>query len=250
MSADMQHAERQLQETIRSADRQRRMWVAVAAAAVAVVVVGVALAVNRPPAQPAQPPPAPTQKVRLTGPIPFDKLSPPLTVRLPQWITSADNDLNFRAGEGYSQHDGDRAVRLFSVGYLYPLDATKITKPTYATLVQDWKDIQTHGYGNVTDVATTTVDGKAATTMTVRTKRQADAFVYCEAATSQRTDPNACAGVFGGRNYHVAIVDQGTSEPPTLFWESSTTDFTANAANSNAALASEFAAWLATVRFS
>ena len=99
------------------------------------------------------------------------------------------------------------------------------------------------------DVATTTVGGKPATTMTVRTTQQGDGFVYCEAATSKREDTNACVSFFPGRTYHLAIVDQGKAQPPTLFWESSTTDFTANAARSNAAVASEFAAWLATVHF-
>ena len=82
-----------------------------------------------------------------------------------------------------------------------------------------------------------------------RDGRQVDGFAYCEAVTSVRTDTDSCMSIFPGRTYRIAIVDQGSTKPPTLLWESSTTDFTANATNSGAEIAKEFAAWRATVRF-
>jgi hypothetical protein len=246
MSADMQHAERQLQESIRSVDRRRRVWIAVAAAAALLVVAaGITLGVRLPNSGPAHPNPSPS--VTLTRPIPYNQLTPSLTVQLPRWIAShGANDLIFSHGFGYAQPNGGRAVRLFSVSYMYPLGAATITQPTYTALVYDWKAIQSHGYGTVNDVATTTVDRRPATTMTIRLTRQVDGFVYCEAATSVRNDGNACLGIFPGRTYHLAIVDNGATLPPSLFWESSATDYTQSV---NAAVASEFAAWLATVHF-
>ncbi len=247
MSADMQHAERQLQESIRSVDRRRRVWMAVAAAAaILVVAAGITLGVKLPKAAPTTPNPTPSQSAK-TIVFQANILTPPLNVALPHWIASADPS-NYSGGYHFDQHNGDRAITLFSVDHMYPLGATKITHPGYAALVADWKAVQTHGYGNVNDVATTTVDAKPATTMTVRLTRGADGFAYCPDATDP-ANPDACAGVFPGRTYHLAIVDQGKAKPPTLFWESSTTDFTANAPNSSAAVASEFATWLATIRF-
>jgi len=246
MSADVQHAERQLQETIRSADRRRQVWIAVAAAAILIAVAAVTLGVKHSPAQPAQPQPTHSQGAQLTEPIPFNYFNPLLRVRLPVWIGRSDTYLR---GAHYDQPNGDRAIALFSVDYMYPAGATKITRPGYAALVNDWKALPTHGYGTVNGVATTTVGGRLATTMTVRTTQQGDGFAYCEAANSVRTDTDSCVPFFPGRTYHIAIVDQGSTKPPTLLWESSTTDFTSNATRSNAAVASEFAAWLGTVRF-
>jgi hypothetical protein len=249
MSADIQHAERKLQESIRSLDRRRRVWIAVAAAAaILVVVAGVTLGVKRSPAQPAQPkPPSASQRAQqLTGPIPFDHFNPQLTVQLPLWIGKSDTYLR---GAHYDQPNGDRALALFSVDYMYPAGATKITHPDYAALVNDWKALPTHTGATVRDVTETAVDGQPATMMTVSLTRQVDGFAYCEAVTNVRTDTNSCVSIFPGRTYHIAIVDHGSTKPPTLLWESSTTDFTSNATNSGAEIAKEFAAWRATVRF-
>ena len=81
MSADMQHAERQLQESIRSVDRRRRVWIAVAAAAaVLVVAAGITAGIKLPNAQPTNPRPTTSQPA--ARPIPFaaNKLHPPLSV--------------------------------------------------------------------------------------------------------------------------------------------------------------------------
>jgi hypothetical protein len=116
-------------------------------------------------------------------------------------------------------------------------------------LVNDWKALPTQTGATVRDVTGTAVDGRPATTMTVSLTRQVDGFAYCEAVSSVRTDTDSCVPIFPGRTYYIAIVDQGSTKPPTLLWESSTTDFTSNAVNSRAAIAKEFAAWRATVRF-
>jgi hypothetical protein len=247
MSADMQHAEQRLHESIRSADRHRRVLVAVGAvAAVLIVAAGVAFALNRPTAQPTQPQPTPSRTAQLTEPIPFDYLNPLLTVQLPLWIGKSDTYLR---GAHYDQPHGDRAIALFSVDYMYPAGSTKITHPGYAALVSDWKALATHTQATVRDVAESTVDGQPATMMAVSLRRQVDGFAYCEAATSARTDASSCVSIFPGRTYRIAIVDHGSTRPPTLLWESSTTDFTSNAINSGDAIAREFAAWRATVKF-
>jgi hypothetical protein len=249
MSADLQRAERQLQESIRSVDRRRRVWVAVAAAAaILVVAAGITLGVKPEAAPPTRPVPTTTSRSPEPVAVQADHLTPPLTVQLPHWVASADPRY-YANGYHYDQHDGDRAITLFSVGYMYPLDATEIAHPGYAALVADWKAVQTQGYGTVSDVATTTVDGRPATTMTARLSRGADGFAYCQSATDVRTDPDTCTAVYPGRTYHLAIVDQGPAEPPTLVWESSTTDFTSNATRSRAAIAAELGTWLATIRF-
>ena len=126
---------------------------------------------------------------------------------------------------------------------MYPLDATTIAHPTYTQLVGYWKQVQTHGYGTVSDVAAIRVDGRTATTMAVAITRQAKGFAYCNNASSLAADLGSCAGVLPDQVLHLAIVDQG-NETPTLFWESSTTDDTASPS-----VAAEFATWLATVRF-
>jgi hypothetical protein len=248
MSIDMQQAERQLGQSIRSAQRRRRIWIAVTAvAAILIVTAGIALGIKVPKAQPTQPHPTTTSQQK---PIQFgaDKLRPTATILLPHWIVGGDlnknNDFNYAGGYGYEQPHGSREIRLFSVGYMYPLDAGTIAHPSYAALVAYWKAVQTHGYGTVSDVATTTVGGKTATAMTVTTTKQANGFAYCDNATNVPQDSSACAGVFPNQVMHVAIVDQGNTEPPTLFWESSTT-----ADTTSPSAAAEFATWLATVRF-
>ena len=93
MSIDMPQAERQLQESIRSADRRRRVWVAAAAAAAFLIAVaGIAFAFNRPTAQPAQPKPSHANR-RAPAPVPADasQLIPPLTAQLPYSVANADD---------------------------------------------------------------------------------------------------------------------------------------------------------------
>jgi DNA-binding SARP family transcriptional activator len=225
--------------------RRRRNWIAVAAAAaILVVAVGITLGVTLPKAESASP--NPTTTAQFTGPIPFNQFNPALTVRLPHWIVNAETDYAFRGGYGWALPNGGRRVRLFSVDYMYPLGSTEITRPTYTTLVDEWKAIESQGYGSVSDVATTTVGGRAATTMTVTLDQPIDGFVICQDASSPR-DGNACAGLSPGQTRHVAIVDNGVKGPPSLFWESSATDTFNKTAND--AVAAEFAAWLATVHY-
>jgi hypothetical protein len=92
MSIDMQQAEHQLQESIRSAERRRRIWISVAAAAaVLVVVVGITLGIKLPTAQPVQPAGTnPTTSQPAALPIPFTAtgLHPRLTVQLPHWTAT------------------------------------------------------------------------------------------------------------------------------------------------------------------
>jgi hypothetical protein len=247
MSADMQHAERELQENIRTVDRRRRVWIAVAAAAALVVVAaGITVAIKVPTSEPSNPNPTtgqPTAPAQSTITFNGNALSPPMTVQLPHWIASAQDSL-WAGGYAYDQSgSGTRSIKLFSVDYMYPLGAARIAAhPTYAALVESWMAVQTKAYGTVTDVATATVGGKQATTMTVTVTRQADGFAYCDSATNLASDGNACSGLFAGRVMHVAIVDQGTSEPPTLLWESSTA-----ADTGSPSVATEFATWLATL---
>jgi hypothetical protein len=92
-------------------------------------------------------------------------------------------------------------------------------------------------------VTTAAVDGKPATTMDVTLTKQADGFAYCQEATDLRTDANNCLGIFPNRLAHVVIVDQGTTQPPTLVWEST------SSTTPDPAAASELSAWLATVHF-
>jgi hypothetical protein len=245
-SASAPAAPERLAQVQRRVHGRRRRELAMALAAVVLIVVaGVAFAVNRPTAQPTQPQPTPSQSARLTEPIPFDYLNPLLTVQLPLWIGKSDTYLR---GAHYDQPNGDRAIALFSVDYMYPAGVAQISHPGYAALVNDWKALPTHTQATVRDVTGATVDGRPATMMTVSLMRQVDGFAYCEAAGSVRTDADACVSIFPGRTYRIAIVDQGSTKPPTLLWESSTTDFTSNATNSGAAIA-EFAAWRATVHF-
>jgi hypothetical protein len=250
MSIDMHEAERQLHESIRSAERRRRIWIAVAATAAAVVVAaGITLGIRLPAAQPTQPAgPNPTTSSP-AAPIPFTAtgLHPSLTVQLPGWIASVSHGVD--AGAYASAYDFEpansgpgRDIHLLSVGWMYPIGSSQISKPSYAALVADWEAVQPSGYGRVSDVATTTVGGRPATTMTVTVTKPAAGLAFCDSAT---LDMNTCAGIEAGRTLHLAIVDQGTTRPPTLLWENSAT----NDADDPSA-ASEFASWLATVRFS
>jgi hypothetical protein len=234
---------------VRRRVRRRHVWVAVAAATAILVIAaaGITLGVKPPKATPATPQPKPSPTAKLIR-FQANRLSPPATVQLPQWIAFAKRSFFF-GGYSFDQPSlGYRAIRLFSVDHMYPLGGARMTQPGYAALVADWKAIQSHGHGIVSDLANTAVDGRPATTMTVRTYRAADGFVYCPDPRNP-ANPDRCDPLIDGSTYHVVIVDQGTTEPPTLLLESAPTDFTANAPSSNASVASEFATWLATIRF-
>jgi hypothetical protein len=124
---------------------------------------------------------------------------------------------------------------------MFPLGTTTVTKPSYAALVADWKAVQPLGYGTVSDVTTTTVGGRPATTMTVAVTRSADGLAFCDSPT---TPQDTCAGIQTGSVLHLAVVDQGTRNAPMVLWENSATGDT-----DSPSAASEFATWLATVRF-
>lgn len=254
MSADMQHAESQLQENIRSADRRRRVWVAVAAAAAFLIAVaGVAFAFNRPTAQPAHPTPSPSQSAQpqVRYPANASQLTPPLTAQLPYWVAEAHDNSADRGVYLYNQErclpcqtGRDLKIQLYSVRYMYPLDATKILRPSYTAYVDAWEAVQPLGYGTVTDIATTTVGGRPATTMTVNFTKSSNGLAACNEMARSRTDTVNCWYGVGGRTLRLAIVDQGTGQPPSLLVESSNTD------NPNSqAITAEFTTWLNTVRF-
>ena len=245
MSADIQQAERRLQKAIRSVDRRRRVWIAVAAAAVIVVAVtGTTLGFRLPTTQPAGS--TPTTSQQAPAPVPFaaTQLNPPMTVQLPHWTLTASHGEDtgpYASAYDFERPDAGREIHLLSVGWMYPLGTTAITKPSYAELVADWKAVQPFGYGTVSDVSTTSVGGKPATTMTVAVTQSAAGLAFCDSPT---TGQNVCAGIDAGRTLHLAIVDQGASQPPTLLWENAATDDSASPS-----AAAEFATWLATVRF-
>ena len=248
VSIDMQKAERQLQKSMRSAERRRRIWIAVAAAAAVVVVAaGITLGIKLPTSQPAQPAgPNPTTSQAATNPFPFTAtdLHPALTVQLPHWAAAASHGSDpgdYASAYDFEPSTAGRDIHLLSVGWMYPLDTHQITKPTYAALVADWKAVQPFGYGTVSNVATTTVGGKPATTMTVTVTKTAAGLAFCDSAT---LDQYTCAGIDPGHTLHLAIVDQGNALAPTLLWENSATVDTASPSAS-----SEFATWLDTVRF-
>jgi hypothetical protein len=250
MSADLHHAEQQLQDSIRSIDRRRRVWVAFAAAAAAVIIcVGIALAVMLPTDEPQPAVGQPTATPSAAAPIPFDakNLPAPLTVRLPAWISSVRPFVD-RSGSAsayaFELPNEGRDIHLLSVHYMYPLGATKITQPNYPALVAHWKAVQTRGYGTVSHVATTTVGGKPATTMTVTFTTSAPGLDYCDAITGVADDPNGCGAPQAGRTYHLAIVNEGLNVPPTVLWEAAASDDAASPSP-----AKEFAAWLRTVHF-
>jgi hypothetical protein len=257
MSADMQHAERQLKESIQAIDRRRRVRIAVAgAAAVLVAAAGATLWARVPTSQPTQPtqPIQPTNPNRATSepagaPIVFhaSDLPAPLTVRLPHWVGSASHfvDAAGSASAYAFSQPLDRDIRLLSVRYMYPLGAATITQPSYAALVADWEAVQPKGYGTVSNVVrNATVGGKPATTMTVTLTRTAYGLDYCDAVTGVAGDPNGCGHPEAGRTFKLAIVDEGRTVPPTVLWESSAMGDTAKPS-----VAAEFATWLATVRF-
>jgi hypothetical protein len=250
MSTDMQHGERQLQESIRSVERRRRVRIALAVAA-GIVIIGVGMTLGvRHEAHHAQPASSNSTAIHpAQQPILFHagNLPAPFTVRLPRWINSTahfvDNS-GVASAYAFQALHGARDIHLLSVRYMYPFGATKITEPSYAALVADWKAVQTHHYGTVRDVTATTVGGKPATAMTVRFTRSAPGLDYCDAATGKRNDPYGCGAPNAGRIYHVAIVNEGRTVPPTVLWESSLAYDTARPS-----VATEFAGWLATVRF-
>jgi hypothetical protein len=219
--------------------------VVASAAAVFAVVAGILLAYNRPSIEPIQPVPTPSPSTPQPISYSADVLSPAATVRLPRWVVSA-NPSSFGGGYAFDQTGGDRSIKLFSVSYMYPIGASTITKPSYARLVEDWKAIQTRGFGTVSAVATTRVDNRVATSMTVTITKQADGFAYCEGASDVRTNTDACAGLYPGRLMHVAIVDQGPTSPPTLLWES---ESSTSPDLSSPSAASEFTTWLASITF-
>jgi hypothetical protein len=249
MSADMQHAERQLLESIHYADRRRRVWIGVAAAAaVLVAAAGITLGVKLPATQEPtkQPTPSPTHtptQPQLTAPTQLSALGLGWTFRLPTWTTHANLD-PYGTGFRYRQSDGSRAVGLFAVRNMYPIKATTITHPSYGALVHDWATVGTSGYGTVSRVAHPIVGGRHATTMTVTVTRTAPGFAYCQQATDAATNSDNCAEIDAGRVMYVAIVNQGAGHPPTLLWESTSTDDPAGAE-----VAAEFAAWLPTAHF-
>jgi hypothetical protein len=254
MSLDMQQAERQLRESIRSADRRRRIWIAVAAAAaVLVAVAGVAFAFNRPTAQPTHPKPSPTQSAHTQARYPANAshLTPPLTAQLPYWVafahdTSADVGVYLYNQERClpCQTGRDLKIQMYTVRYMFPLDASEILRPSYTAYVKAWEAVQPLGYGTVTDIATTTVGDKPATTMTVSFTKATHGLAACNELARSRTDTANCWYGVAGRTLRLAIVDQGKGQPPTLLVESSNTDNP-----SSAAITAEFTAWLDTVRF-
>ena len=253
MSIDMPQAERQLRESIRSADRRRRVWVAVAAAAAFLAVAGIAFAFNRPTAQPAQPKPSHSQSAlpQVRYPANASQLTPPLTAQLPFWVANAHDTSADPGTYLYNQENclpcqtgRDLKIQLYSVRYMYPLDATEILRPSYTAYVNAWEAVQPLGYGTVTDIATTTVGGRPATTMTVNFTESSNGLAACNGPAGSRTDTNNCWYSVAGRTVRLAIVDQGKGQPPTLLYESSNTD------NPNSqAITAEFTTWLNTVRF-
>jgi hypothetical protein len=254
MSANMQHAERELLENIRSADRRRRVWVAVAAAAAFLIVVaGIAFAFNRPTAQPAQPNPSPSQSAlpQVRYPANAAQLTPPLTAQLPYWVADAHDTSADRDGYFYNQESclpcetgRDLKIQLYSVRYMYPLDATAILRPSYTAYVNAWEAVQPLGYGTVTNIATTTVGGRPATTLTVNFTKPSNGLAVCKGPGDSRTDTGSCWYGVAGRTLRLAIVDQGKGQPPTLLYESSNTDNP-----TSQAITAEFTTWLNTVRF-
>lgn len=107
--------------------------------------------------------------------------------------------------------------------------------------VNAWKTVQALGFGTVSDVATASIDGERATTMTVAFTRNVVGLPDCNAATAAPTD---CWGIIAGQSLRLAVVDQGKRTPVTLLYEFWNSD------NPNGeSVASEFDTWLASVRF-
>jgi hypothetical protein len=168
-----------------------------------------------------------------------------MTVDLPHWtgtVPPGGDPGPYASAYDFETPNGGRDIHLLSVGWMFPLNSLTRVQPSYAALVADWKAVQTLGYGTVSDVTATTVGGKPATTMTVTVTLSATGLAFCDATT---TDQRYCAGIEAGRVLHMAIVDQGTAKPPTVLWEDTAANDTATPSP-----ASEFATWLATVRFS
>jgi hypothetical protein len=177
----------------------------------------------------------------------------PVTAELPNWVAFADGVYGevgeYDYGQSYCGGQGDPCptgqdltIGLYDVPYMFPPQAgSKIAKTSYAAYVQAWRSVQKLGFGTVTGVRGTRVAGRPATTMTVTFTRSLAGLARCAAANSPLSD---CWSTNAGRTMRLAIVDKGSGKPPLLLYESW------NSNNPNAqALATEFDAWVATVRF-
>lgn len=257
MSIDTQKAETQLKESIAAAKRRRTVWTGLAAAAVLVVVAGVAFAFLRPTpnAAPVTPPtPSPSSQPAFV--LDASLIDPPLTAQLPFWTATAEGSDASPSGYTYVRkicstptglctEGDDRMIHVAGISHMYPLDSTTSISPTYARYVQAWKDVDRLGYGTVSEVTSTTIDGRAATTMTVAVTKAPDGLGGCEKATD-RSNEGGCFGIVPGLTLNLAIVDRGAGQPPTLLYESHNTANTAEAAE----VADEFRTWLGTVQLS
>jgi hypothetical protein len=256
MSVDMQKAETQLKESIAAAKRRRTVWAGVlAAAAVIIIVAGAAFAFLRPTTKAGPVAPSPSTSPSAQVLFPFTaQMTPPLTAQLPAWVARAEVFSNGAGGATFAQTncdapsglcaDGqDRRIDVLPIRHMYALDSDTSISPTYAQFVAAWSDVQRLGYGNVTDVTTTTVDGQRATTMRVALTKPVNGLAGCESATAKKNE-GGCFGLVPGVTLDLAIIYRGAGQPPTLLWESHNST---NKAETEA-IATEFLSWLATVQ--
>lgn len=254
MSIDMNEAESRLRDSMHSNNRRRGVWTGIlAAAAVLLVVAGVVFVLLRPTtnAGPVTQAPSGSQPGFM---LDARLLDPPLTATLPFWAALAQG--NDASPNGYTYvrkicdtadglcPDGeDRVIQVVPVRHMYPLDSTTSIAPTYEQLVTAWQDVERLGYGTVSDVVTTTVDGRRATTMRVALTRPPDGLPGCETAKDKKNE-GGCLGILPGLTLELAIVDRGAGNPPTLLYEGRNSSNAAQAA----AVADEFRTWLSTVQ--
>jgi hypothetical protein len=257
MSVDMQQAERNLQDSMRSARRTRRAWtvVGVAASIAAITAGAVFVSNNRTTSQPG--PITSTHIKPSEVPYPFSSVLrfPELTATLPGWAPYAKAQSNTwpwgavfgqtlcETDSGLCPDKPSRYIYITDVAHMYTLTGTKNVVPTYAELVTAWEATSQAGFGEVRDVGTTTVAGRRTTTMTVVVTRQFSGPAGCETATTPNYS-GGCYGIVPGLTLNLAIVDQG-AKPPTLLWES----YETSQSQESAPVAAEFRTWLATVQF-
>ncbi len=227
MTIDQQRAAEELRTRLDHSDGRRRGWYVAGAAALAVAVVIVALVV-RPSGKPDSQPPV-VDPTPSTVPYTTKNLDPAVTVQLPAWTedatvedgstataTFAEGDCASLNGENPCPADADLRLRLLTLTSFYrPGEAAITTQPSYDDYVAHLQELESADIITLSDRADITVDGRAATAMSVSTLVDAQGAIACYLTIDKASD---CMHLIAGRDSRFVVVDQGEGNAPTVFY--------------------------------
>ncbi len=267
MSTDQQHGTEELHARLDQSDQHRRRWYVAGAVAAALVVAVLVIAFAVRPSgdssggeiatDPSPSASAATSAVPSAVPFTAPLLLPPVSLELPAWTQDADHDAdqtgvaNWLQDRGCAGLDGadpcaedkDLKLRLLSVRYVYPTDADLpiVQEPTYAAYVSHLDELAALGTIATSDRSTPDVGGRPATVMSLTVLTDAAGAVACTDGVQPAVD---CMPLIAGRAARIAVVDQGSANPPTVIYLSLNGD-----APDRAERYAEFDSMLSTVTF-